>query len=65
MISCSVDWWTSWEFQELNEELTKLANQMNLEQIRKDIMRKARITTKFGLDLKSKGMFQILCNQFL
>jgi hypothetical protein len=28
-----LDWWTSWGFRELDEELIELANRMNLEQI--------------------------------
>jgi predicted PilT family ATPase len=49
-------------FWELNEEMKNLANQMNLEQMWEDIVRKAKEVTKSRLDLKSKGMVQILCN---
>jgi hypothetical protein len=38
---------------------------MNLEQIWEDIVKKAKKAPKFKLDLKSKGMVQIMCNQFL
>jgi hypothetical protein len=52
-----LDWWTSWGFQETNEELIELAKQMNLQQTQKEIMIKAKEAATSGLDLKLEGMF--------
>ncbi|CAM6043125.1 unnamed protein product [Sphagnum compactum] len=50
------DWWTSWGFGELDEELIKLAKQMTLAKARDDKMLKVKEVVTSGQYLSPKGM---------
>jgi hypothetical protein len=56
-VTFHLDWWTSWGFWELDEELCELVKEMNLDQTWQDIMTKAKEVATCGLQLKPKGMF--------
>jgi hypothetical protein len=47
-----LDSWTSWGFWELDDKLLELAKEMNLDQVREDIMTKAKEVATYGLELK-------------
>jgi hypothetical protein len=62
------DWWTSWGFRELDDELLELAKEMNLNQARDDIMTKAKEATTYGLELEPKKLlfkFDLACLMFV
>jgi hypothetical protein len=62
------NWWTSWGFWELDDELLELTKEMNFDQVREDIMTKAKKATTYGLESKPKGMlfkFDLACLMFV
>jgi hypothetical protein len=50
------DWWTSWGFGELDEELIKFAKQMKLAKAQDDKMLKVKEAVTSGQYLSPKGM---------
>jgi hypothetical protein len=54
------EWWTSWGFEKLDEELMNLTEQMNLEQIQDDKMLKVKEVATSGQHLSLKGMVNTL-----
>jgi len=51
-VKLHLDSWTSWGFWELDDKLLELAKEMNLDQVREDIMTKAKEVATYGLELK-------------
>jgi hypothetical protein len=52
-----LDWWSSWEIHEANEEVKELVEEMCLNDLQKDMAANIMETTRSGLDVKSNGEY--------